>query len=362
MELPNRKPAPKGRGAQFSPPNRFEKVHVEPDYEQFEHDEDFLEERGTVDTEFLHDDSKSIISENDSPDVPFRYSLNPYRGCEHGCAYCYARPTHEYFGLNAGVDFESKIFVKERAPELFREFLSRDRWKCELIAMSGVTDCYQPAERRFRLTRGCLETALEARQPMGIITKNALVLRDLDLLREMARLNLVHVNVSLTTLDEELARTMEPRTSRPAARLRAIETLTASGVPAAVMLAPIIPGLNDSEIPALLAAASQAGAIAAGRVLLRLPLAVSPIFTDWLERTQPTRAPRVEGLIRATRGGKLNSSKFGERMKGAGPIAEQIDNTFRLFARKHALDQPMPDLDFSQFRPPASKSGQLRLF
>lgn len=353
---------PKGRGAKFSPPNRFDKVRAEADYEQFEHDEEFLEQLGTVPTEFQPDTSKSVVTENDSPDVPFRYSLNPYRGCEHGCAYCYARPTHEYLGFNAGIDFESKILVKDRAPALFREFLARDRWQSELIAMSGVTDCYQPAERRFRLTRACLEVALEARQPIGIITKNALVLRDLDILREMACQNLVHVNLSVTTLDDELARTMEPRTSRPAARLRAVEALTAAGVPAAVMLAPLIPGLNDSEIPALLAAAAQAGAITAGYVLLRLPLAVSPIFSDWLLRTQPTRAGRVEAMIRSTRAGNLNSSNFGERMKGTGLIAEQIAKTFRLFARKHGLDRRMPALDFTQFRPPASKSGQLRLF
>ena len=283
---------PKGRAAQSSPPNRFEKVHVEPDFEQFEHDEDFLEELGTLHTEFLPDISQSIISENDSPDVPFRYSLNPYRGCEHGCAYCYARPTHEYFGLNAGLDFESKIFVKDRAPELFREFLARDRWQSELIAMSGVTDCYQPAERRFRLTRACLEVALEARQPIGIITKNALVLRDLDLLRDMARLNLVHVHLSVTSLDEELARTMEPRTSRPAVRLRAMATLTAAGVPTSVMVAPIIPGLTDMEIPAILASAAAAGALKAGYTLVRLPLAVSPIFTDWLHALSPRGRPR----------------------------------------------------------------------
>ena len=353
---------PKGRGANLSPPNRFDKVHAEADYEQFEYDEDFREELATVNSQFLPDTSKSIVTENDSPDVPFRYSINPYRGCEHGCAYCYARPTHEYLGFNAGIDFESKILVKENAPELFREFLARDRWQSELVAMSGVTDCYQPAERRYCLTRACLEVALEARQPIGIITKNALVLRDLDLLHEMARRNLVHVHLSVTTLDEKLARTMEPRTSRPAARLRAVEALKTSGIPASVMVAPLIPGLNDSEVPSILAAASEAGALTAGYVLLRLPLAVSPIFSDWLRRTQPTRAPRVEGLIRSTRAGKLNSSDFGERMRGTGQIAEQISKSFRLFVRKYKLDRKMPELDFTQFRPPKVKSGQLRLF
>ena len=228
--------------------------------------------------------------------------------------------------------------------------------------MSGVTDCYQPAERRFGLTRGCLQVALAARQPVVIITKNALVLRDLDLLQEMAGLRLIHVNVSLTTLDEELARTMEPRTSRPAARLRAVAVLTKAGIPTAVMTAPIIPGLSDSEIPALLAASAHAGAISARYILVRLPLAVSAIFTDWLQQSQPTLATRVEAMIRATRVGKLNASEFGVRMKGSGLIADQIAKTFSVFARKYGLDKPMPDLDFTQFQPPLAKSGQRRLF
>ena len=360
MNTPER--APKGRGSRVDPPNRFDKVRVEPDYEHFENDDEFLEERSTVTTEFFDDDSQSIVSENESPDVPFRYSLNPYRGCEHGCAYCYARPTHEYLGLSAGLDFESKTLVKRRAPELFREFLARGAWQPELIVFSGVTDCYQPAERRFRLTRGCLEVALEARQPLGIITKNARVLRDIDVLSEMARLNLVHVNFSLTTLDPELARTMEPRTSRPAARLEAVSRLSQAGVPVGVMTAPIIPGINDSEIPALLEAAAAAGAGRAGYVLLRLPLSVSPVFMEWLRRTRPTQAPRVESLIRGTREGRLNASQFGTRMCGTGQIAEQVEQTFRVFARRYRLDGPLPELDFSQFRPPQTKSGQLRLF
>ena len=360
MKTPER--APKGRGSRIDPPNRFDKVHAEPDYEHFENDAESLEELGTVTTEFLDDASQSIVSENDSPDVPFRYSLNPYRGCEHGCAYCYARPSHEYLGLSAGLDFESKIFVKHKAPQLFREFLARDAWQPELIVFSGVTDCYQPAERRFRLTRGCLEVALEARQPVGIITKNARVLRDLDLLSEMARLNLVRVHFSLTTLDEDLARTMEPRTSRPAARLEAIRRFAAAGVPVGVMTAPIIPGLNDSEVPALLAAAADAGARRAGYVLLRLPLSVSPVFLEWLRRTKPTEAPRIEALIRGTRDGRLNVAEFGTRMRGTGQIAEQVEQTFRVFARRYRLDAPLPEPDFTQFRPPRVKSGQLRLF
>jgi DNA repair photolyase len=351
----------KRRGSPIDPPNRFVPVHAERDFEHWEF-EDPAEFEPSPQTLFFDDDSRSVISENDSPDVPFRYSLNPYRGCEHGCAYCYARPTHEYLGLIAGIDFESKIFVKRRAPELFREFLARDAWRPEHIAMSGVTDCYQPAERRFQITRGCLQVALAARQPIGIVTKNALVARDLDVLQQMAALRLVHVNISLTTLDAELARTMEPRTSAPAARLRAMRMLSDAGVPVRVMVAPIIPGLNDSEIPALLAAARDHGATSAGYVMLRLPLTVAPVFQDWLTRTQPTHRDRIEGLIRQTHNGRLCTSDFSTRMKGSGTVAEQIRNTFRLFTCKLILDQPLPEFDLSRFQPPQSAGGQLRLF
>jgi DNA repair photolyase len=351
----------KGRGSPIDPPNRFDKVHAEADYEQFEHDEEFLTKLSSAATEFLPDASRSIVSENDSPDVPFRYSLNPYRGCEHGCAYCYARPTHEYLGFNAGLDFETRIIVKHNAAELFREFLSRDAWNPEPITFSGVTDCYQPAERKFRLTRQCLEMALECRQPVGIITKNALVLRDLDLLREMAQRNLVHVFLSITSLDVELAWTMEPRTSSPAARLRAIETLAGARVPVGVMVAPVIPGLNDSEMPAILEAGRAAGAQAAGYVFLRLPLTVEPVFREWLQRTQPLKAERVEQRLRQSRRGKLSNSTWGERMKGNGGIAEQIGKMFRVFSER--VNFPgLPPLDAGQFVPAAPRSGQLRLF
>ena len=351
----------KGRGSPIDPPNRFDKVHAEADYEPFEHDEDFLEELSSAATEFLPDTSKSIVSENDSPDVPFRYSLNPYRGCEHGCAYCYARPTHEYLGFNAGLDFETKIIVKHDAAALFREFLSRDAWQPEPITFSGVTDCYQPAERKFRLTRQCLEVALGCRQPIGIITKNALVLKDLDLLREMARRNIVHVFLSITSLDAELARTMEPRTSSPTARLRAVQTLAESGIPVGVMVAPVIPGLNDSEIPAILDAARAAGAQTAGYVFLRLPHTVEPVFREWLQRTQPLKAERVEQRLRQSRRGKLSNSTWGERMKGNGEIADQIGNMFRVFADRIGFPG-LPPLDASQFIPPIPQTGQLRLF
>lgn len=355
-------PPIRGRGSAIEPPNRFETVHREEDFEHREHDEDLQGATRTVRTEFLPDHSRSIVTENDSPDVGFRYSLNPYRGCEHGCAYCYARPTHEYLGFNAGLDFETKILVKERAPELFRDWLARAGWRPEPIVFSGVTDCYQPAERRFRVTRRCLEVAWEARQPVSIVTKNALVTRDLDLLREMAARHLVHVSLSVTTLDRTLARSMEPRTSPPRSRLDAIRQLSEAGVPTRVMVAPIIPGLNDSEIPAILEAAREAGARSAAFVLLRLPWTVRPVFLDWLERTQPTAKPRVEARIRSTREGKLNDSQFGSRMRGCGPIAEQIQQTFRVFTKKYGLDGPLPLLDTSQFRPPVPCSGQLRLF
>jgi DNA repair photolyase len=313
-------------------------------------------------TRYITDRAGSIISENDSPDIPFRYSLNPYRGCLHGCSYCYARPTHEYLGLNAGLDFETMIFVKENAPTLFRDWLSRPAWVPEQIALSGVTDCYQPIERELRLTRGCLEVALEAAQPMSVITKNALVVRDLDLLEPLARGRQVHVSMSITTLDAELARDLEPRASTPAARLRAVRELAGAGVPVRVLVAPVIPGLNDSEIPAILQSAKEAGATAAAWQLLRLPGAVEAVFLEWIERCRPDARQRIEGRIRATRGGQLSDSRFGKRMRGEGEIATQISQLFRLFARRLGLDGPLPAYDFSRFRPPRPTSGQLWLF
>jgi DNA repair photolyase len=354
--------APQGRGSTINPTNRFQRIAVEDDFEHLEQDEESLGEPRRVKTEYYADDSISILSENDSPDVFFRYSINPYRGCAHGCSYCYARPSHEYLGLSAGLDFEAKIFVKERAPALFRDALASPSWSPEPIMLSGVTDCYQPAEQRFRLTRGCLEVALEAKQPMCIITKNALVTRDLDLLAEMASRRLVSVALSVTTLDAKLAREMEPRTSSPAARLRAMAELSAAGVPTTVMVAPVIPGLNDTEIPAILAEAKGQGASSARFVLLRLPLTVRPVFLDWLERTHPTKKQMIEGRIRATRDGKLNESSFGKRMRGTGEIADQIGRTFEVFARRFGLDRGNLELDTTQFRPPRTATGQLSLF
>lgn len=349
-------------GSRIDPPNRFEKTSREPERDHLEWDREYLVQLQERQVTYLSDTSKSIISENKSPDIPFRYSLNPYRGCQHGCSYCYARNSHEYLGFNAGLDFETKIVVKHDAALLFRDFLSNEAWVPDVVVFSGVTDCYQPAEREFRLTRQCLEVALECRLPVGLITKNALVVRDVELLREMALQKLVHVNISVTTLDPELARNMEPRTSSPSARLRAIQTLAQAGVPTRVMVAPIIPGLNDSEIPAILEAAKSSGAGGAGYTLLRLPLTVEPVFREWLRRTQPLKTLKIEGLIRETRSGKFSGSEWGQRMVGTGPLAEQVRELFRLFVRKNALDHPLPPFDFSRFRPTLPRSGQLRLF
>jgi DNA repair photolyase len=351
-----------GRAAQHHPPNRYLPTHVEETFDDRELDEELLADGRKVPTEFLADATRSIITENNSPDVPFRFSINAYRGCEHGCAYCYARPTHEVFGLSAGLDFETKILVKHDAPALLREELARSSWKGEVITISGVTDCYQPAERRFRLTRGILEVMSEANQPVGVITKNALVTRDLDLLASMAERRLVHVFLSMTTLDAELARTMEPRTSPPVKKLAAIKALSEAGVPVGVMVAPVIPGLTDHEMAAILEAASEAGARSAGYVLLRLPLTVVPVFQAWLAENYPDKQQRIESLIRSTRGGGLYQSGFGLRQRGGGEYADQIGRNFKVFTRKFGLDRPLPKLDSSRFNPPRSASGQMTLF
>jgi DNA repair photolyase len=349
-----------GRGTPTAPPNRFERLHLEPDDEHRDPaDED---DDRAVQTVFYDDSSRTIVTENDSPDVPFRFSLNPYRGCEHGCSYCFARPSHEYLGLNAGIDFETKIFVKRDAATLFRDWLRKQKQCEEPVILSGVTDCYQPVERRLQITRQCIAVAAEAGQPISIITKNALVARDLDLLAPMAEQNLVHVSFSVTTLDAALGRALEPRASAPQARLRAIAELTSAGVPVRVMAAPVIPGLNDSELPAILAAAADAGATHAAFVYLRLPYAVGPIFLDWLQRNRPAQASKVEALIRTARRGRLNESRFGDRFRPEGERAAQIKATFQLFSRKYRLDQPLPDYDFGHFQRPTDQPGQRMLF
>lgn len=349
-------------GSNIDPPNRFESIQREVDWEQLEWEPEYQQALTHRRIEYIEDASQSIVTENNSPDIPFRYSLNPYRGCAHACSYCYARPGHEYLGFNAGLDFETKIVIKREAPRLLREFLSKRNWKPEPITFSGVTDCYQPAERQLQLTRQCLEVVLECRQPVSLITKNALVLRDLDILSQLAEHKLVHVYLSITSLDPELARDMEPRTSTPEARLRAVRTLSEAAVPVGVMMAPIIPGLNDSQIPQLLEAVSDAGAIKADYILLRLPLNVETVFVEWLRRVRPNHAAKVLGRLEAARDGTRSSSTWGERMVGTGLIAEQIRNTFRVFRRKFGLEGELPPHRCDLFRPPASPTGQMQLF
>src|SRR5215203_4074991 len=334
--MPNR-PAPHGRGAHVEPPNRFTQLHIERDLDAL--DEEELAALEYPATQYITERSGSIVSENHSADIPFRYSVNPYRGCSHGCAYCYARPTHEYLGLSAGLDFESKILVKEDAPKLLRKELSSPRWEPRVLSLSGVTDPYQPVERRLGITRRCLEVLAEFRNPVAIVTKNYLVTRDVDLLSELARYDAAAVAVSITTLDDRLRRVMEPRTSRPARRLAAIEKLAAIGIPVGVMTAPVIPGLNDHELPALLSAAAEAGATFAASAPVRLPYAVRPIFEDWLERHYPERKEKVLNRIRSMRGGELNDARFGSRMRGEGLFARHIAQLFSISCRRAGIGQ-----------------------
>jgi DNA repair photolyase len=350
------RPEKTARGAGSNPPNRFAKLSIDLEPEAL------LDDDGApipTRTQFLQDDTQSIISWNESPDIPFNAGLNPYRGCEHGCAYCFARPTHEYLGFSAGLEFESKIVVKENAPELLRAQLSKKSWEPQIIAMSGVTDCYQPIERKLELTRRCLAVLAEFRNPVAIITKNHLVTRDIDHLRELAAHRAVVVNVSITTLDPELAKVLEPRASPPSRRLAAIEELSAAGIPARVLMAPMIPGLNDHEMPALLAAAAKAGAVGAGYVPLRLPWTVAPIFEEWLERHRPGSREKIMGRVQSMRGGRLNDPRFGSRMRGEGVFADQMRALFTVAERKAGFSGLHPELSTAAFRVP---TNQLSLF
>lgn len=344
-----------GRGAGINPTPRFEKITVERDAD-WDPEQDPLPR-----TEFLKDASQSIITYNDSPDIPFNAGINPYRGCEHGCAYCYARISHEFLGLSAGLDFETKIVVKMNAPELLRRELASKKWKPQLLAMSGVTDCYQPVERRLRLTRKCLEVLAEFRNPVCIITKNHLVTRDVDVLKELARHNAVEVNLSINSLDADLARRLEPRASLPQHRLAAVAALAAAGIPTGVLVAPIIPGLNDHAIPKVVEEAGRAGARWAGMEILRLPLTVAPVFEDWLRRQDPDKEAKVLGRIRSIRGGKLNDPRFGSRMQGEGIFAEQIRQLFHVSCQKAGLSGDVPGLSVASFRRPPGSQLELSL-
>jgi len=343
----------RGRGAADNPANRFEELAYEPDPE-------FAPERGRPKTIFLRDDSRTIIARNDSPDLGFGASVNPYRGCEHGCVYCYARPTHEYLGFSAGLDFETRIVVKEDAPRLLRRELASPKWTPQVVAFSGNTDCYQPIERQLGLSRSCLEVFAEFRNPVSIITKNRLVTRDIDLLAELARWDACAVFISITTLRTDLWKRLEPRTSNPGKRLETIEMLAAAGIPVGVMVAPVIPALNDHEIPAIVDAAARAGARRAGRIVLRLPHGLTELFESWLEQHYPERKQKVLERIRAMRGGSLNDPRFGTRMRGEGIFAEQIEAMFRLAVAKAKIDGPFVELSTRHFRNPAGH--QLEFF
>lgn len=311
-------------------------------------------------TELLADASRSIVATNESPDVGFDASVNPYRGCEHGCIYCYSRPTHETLGFSAGLDFETRILVKRSAPELLARRLSAPSWRPQAVALSGVTDPYQPAERRLELTRRCLRVLADFRNPVVVVTKSWLVTRDVDVLAELACHGAASVLVSVTSLDATLQHRLEPRASRPAKRLAAIERLAAAGIPVGVLVAPVIPGLTDQEIPAILQRAADAGAGFAGKVLLRLPHGVKELFADWLGRHVPDRREKVLSRLRALHEGRLYDSRFGRRQRGSGVFAEQIDALFDLALRRAGLARRGPELSTAAFRRPAG--AQLALF
>jgi DNA repair photolyase len=348
----------RGRGASWSPANRFERLHIDfndPDVVDQDLDQP---ERPRPITQYFRDHSKSIITRNNSPDVGFETSINPYRGCEHGCIYCYARPTHEYLGFSSGLDFESKIMVKSNAPELLRAELESPGWQPRVLVMSGVTDPYQPIERKLRITRGCLEVLAKFRNPVAIITKNRLVARDIDLLRELAGVNAAAVNISVTSIDPELQRVLEPRTSSPQARLDTIRQLRDAGVPSGVMVAPIIPGLTDHEMPRILEACAKAGAQFAGYTIVRLPWAVAHLFEHWLGEHFPERKEKILGRIRAIRGnGRLNNPKWHTRLTGEGIFAEQIASLFEVSCRRYGIGR-RPELSTDSFR---RSQGQLKL-
>jgi len=339
-----------GRGASWNPQNRFETL-------AYVRDDEAPPDDGTPRTIFMRDPTRSIIARNDSPDVGFDASINPYRGCEHGCSYCFARPTHEYLGLSAGLDFETKILVKEDAPELLRAELMSPRWIPETIAISGVTDCYQPIERKLEITRRCLAVLNEFKNPTSVITKNHLVTRDIDILGELAAVHATSVFISITTLDPELARVMEPRASTPELRLAALEALAKAGIPCGVMVAPVIPAITDHEMPKILQAAADAGATNAGFVVLRLPWAVAPIFEKWLEERFPDRKDKVLNRVRDLRGGKLYDSQWRVRGRGTGIFADQIETIFEVSCRRARLNEKEIALSTAAFRRPTTQAS-----
>ncbi|SMF39068.1 DNA repair photolyase [Tistlia consotensis] len=350
----------KGRGAVTNQAGRFEPCTREAVDDGWSTDE-ALREATRVETQVLPDSSRTILASNDSPDVPFERSINPYRGCEHGCIYCFARPTHAYLGLSAGLDFETKIFAKHDAPALLRKELARRSYKPSTLALGAVTDPYQPVERRLGITRGIIEVLAEARHPFAIVTKSAGVLRDLDLLGPLGKAGLAKVCLSVTSLDRDLARILEPRASTPTRRLEAIRGLAEAGVPVAVLASPMIPAINDMELERILAAARQAGATSASYIMVRLPLEIAPLVEEWLEAHFPERKAKVLSLIRQSRGGKLYDSQWGKRMRGEGAHADALARRFRLAARRLGFDERRWVLDTSQFVRPAADARQMSL-
>jgi DNA repair photolyase len=352
-------PPPPGRGARSNRSGRFEPLAVEAVDDGWRVEDPQPEQAKTSVT---LETPRTIITRNASPDLGFDRSINPYRGCEHGCVYCYARPTHAYMGLSPGLDFETRLFAKLGAAKLLEAELAKPGYAVKPIALGTNTDPYQPIERRHAITRQILEVLLSTRHPVTITTKSNLVVRDIDILSEMAKLNLVRVAVSVTTLERRLARAMEPRAPTPERRLEAIRALSEAGVPAAVMVAPVIPGLTDHEMEAILERAAAAGARAAGFILLRLPLEIKDLVREWLEAHQPNRAGRVFTLLRSMRGGKDYDAAFGKRMKGEGPYAMMLAKRFALATERLGLDKPAPPLETSLFAPPRKERAQLSLF
>ncbi|MDE2441294.1 MAG: PA0069 family radical SAM protein [Betaproteobacteria bacterium] len=358
-EIPAR--AVKGRGAVGNVDHRFSNETRQTVDDGWEQTEPSLPQ-----TRLLVDNTKSIISRNDSPDLGFDQSLNPYRGCEHGCIYCYARPTHAWLGLSPGLDFETQIFSKPNAPRLLRDELAKPSYVCSTIALGAATDAYQPFERREKLTRTILQVMLETRHPVSVVTKSSLITRDIDLWSELARQNIGHVAISLTTLSGQLARQMEPRASAPHARLEAINKLTAAGIPVTVLIAPLIPGINDHELEKLLAASKEQGASSARYTVLRLPHEVAPLFRDWLAWHVPEKATRVMSVLYDLRGQRANDPNFGSRMTGLGHFAELLRQRFVLCCRRLGLSLDWPKLDTTRFVAPragdTSVAQQLSLF
>ncbi|PQV49443.1 DNA repair photolyase [Jejuia pallidilutea] len=350
----------KGRGAQLNVPNRFFELQHEmrDDFLEFCRKEDEAPSKNK--TKFLEVFPKTIVNKVTSPDVGMAYSMNVYQGCEHGCIYCYARNTHEFWGYSAGLDFERRILVKKTAPKLLEAHLKNKNWKAQPIVMSGNTDCYQPAESKYKITRACLKAFLNYKHPVGIITKNALILRDLDLLKALAKDNLIGVNISITSLSEDTRRALEPRTATIKKRLETVKILSENGIPVNVMMAPIIPGINSHEILSLAKAASEHGAVSIGHTIVRLNGAIGEIFTDWIKKTMPDRAEKVLHQIESCHGGSLNNSRFGSRMRGEGKIAEQINTLVKLAQHKYFRDKKMPKLNLALYEP--YKDGQLKLF